>query len=50
MNITSLSPRPKMQNMNGPHADGSVFVSYPRTTGKQTRVDYADVEKVRLLK
>lgn len=50
MNISSLSPRPKMLNMNGPHADGSAFVSYPRTTANETRVDYVDVEKLRMLK
>jgi hypothetical protein len=50
LNITALSPRPKMQNMNGPLANGSAFISWPRTTGEETRIDYADVEKVRMLK
>jgi hypothetical protein len=46
------SPRPRLSNAPGGPSPGSgvAMVSYPQTTGNATRIDYAGIERVRLMK
>jgi hypothetical protein len=46
------SPRPRLSNAPGGPSPGSgvAQISYPQTTGNVTRIDYAGIERVRLLK
>ena len=46
------SAKPRLSNAPGGPSPGSgvAQVSYPLTTGHVTRIDYAAIEKVRLLK
>ncbi len=52
LNVYDGSGRAQMQQRPGgpvPNS-GAVFVDYPHTTSAQTRIDYADVEQVRLIR
>jgi plastocyanin len=52
LNAIAGSPRGHLQNKPGGPVpgSGSVFVTYPQTTGTTTRIDYAYVERVKLIK
>jgi hypothetical protein len=48
--VSSGSPKAKFQQLPGGPTPGSggVTVSYPQTTGNQTRIDYAGIEKLKI--
>lgn len=52
LHVQAGSPSPQLQNQPGgpTPGSGSAFVRYPKTTGNETRIDYALVEKVTLKK
>jgi hypothetical protein len=52
LNVFAGSPQGKLQKQPGGPVpgSGSVFVSYPLTTGNESRIDHAYVESVRLFK
>jgi hypothetical protein len=50
LTVSSGSPKAKYQQLPGGPTPGSggVTVSYPQTTGNQTRIDYVNIEKVKI--
>jgi hypothetical protein len=52
LNVIAGSPQASLKHQPGgpTPGSGSVFVSYPKTTGVETRIDYTLVEKVTLKK
>jgi hypothetical protein len=50
LTVASGSPKAKFQQLPGGPTPGSggVVVSYPQTTGNQTRIDYLNVEKLKI--
>jgi hypothetical protein len=50
LTVSSDSPKAKFQQLPGGSTPGSggVAVSYPQTTGNQTRIDYTNIEKLKI--
>jgi hypothetical protein len=50
LTVAGGSPKAKFQQMPGGPTPGSgaVVVSYPQTTGNQTRIDYSGIEKLKI--
>jgi hypothetical protein len=50
LTVASGSPKAKFQQLPGGATPGSggVLVTYPQTTGNQTRIDYSNIEKLKI--
>ena len=50
LTVASGSPKAKFQQLPGGATPGSggVLVTYPQTTGNQTRIDYVNIEKLKI--
>jgi len=51
LTVSSGSPKAKFQQLPGGPTPGSggVVVNYPQSTGNQTRIDYANIEKLKVV-
>ncbi|UUZ59122.1 Ig-like domain-containing protein [Nocardioides sp. B-3] len=52
LDVVAGSPRPRLSNAPGGPSPGSgvATVSYPQTTGAETRIDYSGIERLRLVR